>query len=103
MLSTALFYAEYGEIVVQTSCAYGIYHPQPWLASLEHQKARRLSKDYFPIVFQSACSHPFQHRSCSKQSITFFFFSFRWRENIFPVYKNSWALLLTHLNEINPG
>lgn len=27
--------------------------PKPWLASLEHQKSCRLSKDYFPIVFQS--------------------------------------------------
>lgn len=26
--STALFYVEYGEIVVQTTCAYGNYHPQ---------------------------------------------------------------------------
>lgn len=27
--------------------------PEPWLASLEHKKAHCLSKDYFPVVFQS--------------------------------------------------
>lgn len=104
MQSTALFYAEYGEIVVQTCYAYGNYHPRTLASFTGTQKGSLPLKGLFSCsVSVFSCSHSFQHWSCSKQSITFFFLSFRWRENIFPVYKNNCTLLLTCLNRINPG
>lgn len=73
--STASFYVEYGEIVVQTTCAYGNYHPQTLASFTGTPKGSLLLQGLFSYsVSVFSCSHPFQHRSCSKLSIAFFFF-----------------------------
>lgn len=50
--------------------------PKPWLASLEFQKSCHLSKDYFPILFQSLLA-PTHFDTKAVQNNLSLLFSFR--------------------------